>query len=100
MNLVTISLGFLRMWKSILGEGEREGEEKSFGEEDYHNKMKLFWDAIPNEKLSEKIIMILMIIIKEGCVKIYLSSTKTVKKLIEWNYSFLKRTIAMNRRKW
>ena len=65
MNLVTTSLGFLRMWKSILGEGEREGEEKSFGEEDYHNKMKLFWDAIPNEKLSEKIIMILMIIIKE-----------------------------------
>lgn len=40
--------------------------------------MKLFWDAFPNEKLREGII----IIIKEGCVKIYLSSTKTVKKII------------------
>lgn len=43
--------------------------------------MKLFWDAFPNEKLREGIIM-MIIIIKEGCVKIYLSSTKTVKKII------------------
>lgn len=61
--------------------------------------MKLFWDAFPNEKLREGIIMIIIIIIKEGCVKIYLSPTKTVKKIIGWNYSFLKRTIEMYMRK-
>lgn len=68
------------MYNSVLGEGKEK--KKSFGEEDCHNKLKLFWDAFPNEKLSERIIMIIMIIIKEGCVKIYLSSTKPVKKLI------------------
>lgn len=44
--------------------------------------MKLFWAAFPHEKLREEIIIIIMIIIKEGCVKIYLCTTKTVKKLI------------------
>lgn len=68
------------MYICILGEGE--GEEKSFGGEDCHNKMKLFWAAFPHEKLREEIIIIIMIIIKEGCVKIYLCTTKTVKKLI------------------
>lgn len=61
--------------------------------------MKLFWDAFPNEKLREIIIMI-MIIIKEELVKLYLSSTETVKKIMGWNCSYLKRAIAMNMRKW
>lgn len=78
----------------------KQGRRKELGGEDCHHKMKLFWDAFPNEKLKEEIIMIIMVIIKEGCVKIYLSSTKTVKKIIGWNYSFLKRTIVMHMRKW
>lgn len=59
----------------------RREKKRGLGE-DCHNKMKVFWDAFPNEKLREGIIMIIIIIIKEGCVKIYLSSTKTVKKII------------------
>lgn len=62
--------------------------------------MKLFWDVFLNEKLKEEIIMIIMVIIKEGCVKIYLSLIKIVKKIIGWNYLFFKRIIVMYMRKW
>lgn len=71
-------------------------KEERRGVGDCHNKMKLFWDAFPIEKLRPRIIMI---IIKEGYVKIYLTLTKKVKKIIGWNYSFLKRTIVMTMRK-
>lgn len=45
-------------------------------------KMKLFWDAFPNENLRERIIIMIIIIIKEEWIKLYLSSTATVKKIM------------------